>query len=181
VAEIGISQPSSLILQYSRLQRNYLWDVLLPDIGFPLGNVAGGIFQGLQGLAMTQYVQAVRFGDYDVEKSVMKYGPYRASFPGLLTVESATITFLKPMPDFISSYFYAWKNLMVDLDGLYHPKEDYQRTVYVRFLDSTGIAINRYKLIGCFPLKFPSYDLDYDNNHVTKFSVTLAIDKIEIQ
>jgi hypothetical protein len=181
VAKIGISQPSSLVLEYSRIQRNYLWDVLLPDINFPLGNLAGGILQGMQGLAMTQYVQAVRFGDYTVEKTMMKYGPYRASFPGLLTVESATITFLKPRPDFISSYFYAWKDLMVSRDGLYQPKNKYQKPVYIRFLDSTGVAINRYRLTGCFPLQFPSYNLDYDNNTVTKFSVTLAIDRIEIQ
>lgn len=181
MAQIGISQPSSLILQYSRLQRNYLWDVLLPDIGVSSGDQATGIFEGLQGLAMTQYVQGVRFGDYDVERTTMKYGAYRANFAGLLTVGEATITFLKPMPDFISSYFYSWKNLMVGKDGLYQPKNKYQKNVYVRFLDSTGIAINRYKLLGCFPIKFPSYDLDYENNLVTKFSVTLAVDKIEIQ
>ena len=173
MSEIGISQPTSLVLQYSRLQRNYLWDVLLPDIGLSVG--------GLQGLAMTQYVQSVRFGDYDIARTVMKFGPYRANFPGLLSVGDATITFLKPMPDFISSYFYAWKKLIVNDAGEYQPKADYQKNIYVRFLDSTGIAINRYKLTGCFPLKFPAYDLDYNNNEVTKFSVTLAVDKIEIQ
>lgn len=181
MVQIGISQPSSIVLQYSRLQRNYLWDVLLPDINSPIGGLAGGLFEGLQGLAMTQYVQGVRFGDYDVEKVITKYGPYRANFPGLLSVSSASITFLKPMPDFISSYFYAWKKLMVDDDGLYKPKNDYQKNVYIRFLDSTGLAINRYKLIGCFPTTFPAYDLDYNNNEVTKFSVTLSVDKIEIQ
>jgi hypothetical protein len=179
VAEIGISQPTSLVLQYSRLQRNYLWDVLLPDINF--GSQAGGLLEGLQGLAMTQYVQGVRFGDYNIERTVMKYGPYRANFPGLLTVPEVTITFLKPMPDFISSYFYSWKKLIVNDAGEYQPKGRYQKNVYVRFLDSTGIAINRYKLTGCFPLSFPSYDLDYNNNEVTKFSVTLAVDRIEIQ
>ena len=173
MAEIGISQPSSLVLQYSRLQRNYLWDVLLPDIGLAIG--------GLQGLAMTQYVQGVRFGDYDIERTVMKYGPYRANFPGLLSVGDVTITFLKPMPDFISSYFYAWKKLIVNDAGEYQSKNRYQKNIYVRFLDSTGIAINSYKLTGCFPTKFPTYDLDYDNNTVTKFSVTLAVDKIEIK
>ena len=70
---------------------------------------------------------------------------------------------------------------MIDADGLYRPKMDYQKNIYIRFLDSTGIAINRYKLLGCFPLKFPTYDLDYENNEVTKFDVTLAVDKIEIQ
>lgn len=181
MAQIGISQPSSLILQYSRLQRNYLWDVLLPDITTSLRDMAGGILEGFQGLAMTQYVQGVRFGDYDVERIVMKYGPYRANFPGLLTIGDVTLTFLKPMPDFISTYFYAWKKLIVGVDGMYRPKNDYQKNVYIRFLDSTGIAINRYKLTGCFPIKFPAYDLDYENNKVTTFSVTLAVDTLEIQ
>lgn len=181
MVQIGISQPSSLILRYSRLQRNYLWDVLLPDVSSPIGNLAGGLLEGVQGLAMTQYVQAVRFGDYDIEREVMKYGPIRASFPGLLTANDVTITFLKPMPDFISSYFYGWKQLIVDVNGLYQPKSKYQKNIYVRFLDATGIAINRYKLTGCFPLKFPTYDLDYENNTITKFSVTLSVDTIEIQ
>ena len=171
--QIGISQPTSLILQYSRLQRNYMWDVLLPDINMSIG--------GLQGLAMTQYVQGVSFGDYSIEKTMMKFGAYRANFPGLLTVDEMTITFLKPMPDFISSYFYSWKKLIVDDYGLYHPKSEYQKNIYVRFLDQTGVTINRYKLIGCFPIKFPSYNLDYENNEVSKFTVTFAVDKIEIQ
>jgi hypothetical protein len=178
---IGVSQPTSLVLQYSRLQRNYLWDVLLPDISNPLGKMFGGILEGVQGLAMTQYVQAVKFGDYDIAKNVMKYGPYQAKFPGLLDVGDVTITFLKPMPDFISGYFYSWKNLIVDDTGLYFPKNKYQKNVYVRFLDSTGLAINRYKLTGCFPVKFPSYNMDYKNNDVTQFDVTLAVDKIEIE
>lgn len=173
MVQIGISQPTSLILQYSRLQRSYLWDVLLPDIGMSIG--------GLQGLAMTQYVQGVSFGDYNIEKMQTKYGPYRASFAGLLAVDEAAITFLKPMPDFITSYFESWKKLIVDADGLYQPKNKYQKPIYIRFLDSTGLAINRYKLIGAFPLKFPSYDLDYENNEVTKFTVTFAFDKIERQ
>lgn len=181
MVQVGISQPSTIALQYSRFQRNYLWDVLLPDISFPMDEKPGGILEGFQGFAMSQYVQGVRFGDYDVERTMMKFGPYRASFPGLLTVGEVTITFLKPMPDFISSYFYSWKNLMVSPDGLYQPKNSYQKNIYVRFLDSTGIAINKYKLIGCFPLKFPAYDLDYDNNNVTKFNVVLSVDKIEIQ
>ena len=173
MVQIGISQPTSFVLQYSRLQRNYLWDVLLPDVGMSIG--------GLQGFAMTQYVQGVSFGDYNIEKTMMKFGPYRASFAGLLTVNEVAITFLKPMPDFISSYFNSWKKLILDKDGLYQPKNVYQKSIYIRFLDSTGIAINKYKLTGCFPLKFPSYELNYDNEEVTKFTVTFAVDQIEIQ
>ena len=132
MAVIGISQPSSIVLQYSRLQRNYLWDVLLPDINSPLAKipVVGKILEGVQGLAMTQYVQGVSFGDYDIEQTTMKYGAYQANFAGLLKANEVSITFLKPMPDFISSYFYAWKNLIVGSDGLYNPKNKYQKNIF---------------------------------------------------
>jgi hypothetical protein len=178
---IGISQPTTLALQYSRLQRNYLWDVLLPDIDFPIGEKLGGLLQGLQGFAMAQYVQGVRFGDYDVATTTMKYGPYQANFPGLLSVGKVTISFLKPMPDFISGYFYGWKKLMIDKNNLYVPKNKYQKNIYVRFLDATGLTINRYKLTGCFPVKFPGYNLNYEQDAVTIFDVELAVDKIEIE
>lgn len=181
MAIIGISQPSSLVLKYSRLQRNYLWDVLLPDINNTLSTATGGLLEGGQGLIMAQYVQGVKFGDYDVAKNTMKYGAYQANFPGLLTVGDVTITFLKPSPDFISGYFYTWKKLMVDGTGLYQVKSKYQKNVYVRYLDDTGLTINRYKLMGCFPIKLPSYSSDYNNNDVVKFDITLAVDKIEIE
>jgi len=169
---IGITQPTTFTLQYAKFQRNYLWDVLLPDIGVDLG--------GLVGFAMGQLVQSVSFGDYSiVDGPKMRFGPYEAHFAGLFTVPDIRMTFLKTFPDAVSSYFNAWKNLIIDANGIYSTKSNYQRTIYVRFVDMTGISMGQYKLIGCFPTIFPNYNLSYDDNKVTKVEVKFTVDAIE--
>ena len=169
---IGISQPTNFALRYARFQRNNLWDVLLPDIGFQLG--------GLVGFALSQFIQEVSFGDYDISKATtMRYGPYQASFASNFEVGQVTMKFIKTMPDIVSPYFNAWKNLIIGPDGLYNPKSKYQKTIYIRFIDSTGLAIGQYKLKGCFPVKFPAYNLSYGSNEVVKVEVQFKVDKIE--
>jgi len=168
-----VSQPTSFLLSKVRLQRNYLWDVNLPDIG--------GDSPGLGGMAVGQLVQSVQFGDYNVESPAnMRIGAFQAWFASLLTVQRVQMTFLKTMPDAVSAYFNAWKNLMIDKQGLFHPKNDYQKTLIIRFLDSTGVAVGKYKLIGCFPVTFPKYtNLSYEENSVTKIVIEFQVDKIE--
>jgi len=170
----GLSVPTDWLLTKARFQRNYLWDVLLPDIGMKAG--------GLIGFGLAQLVQTVEFGDYSIPNPIkMKYGPYEASFAGLLSVNRVGMTFLKTMPDAVAAYFSAWKKLIVDDQGLYHPKANYQKNIYIRFLDSTSVAIGRYKLIGCFPTSFPSYSLNYKDNEVTTVKVEFSIDKLEYE
>ena len=170
----GVSVPVDWILGKARFQRNYLWDVLLPDIGVGAG--------GLMGFGLAQLVREVQFGDYSIASpSTMRVGPYQANFAGLLTVDKIRITFVKTMPDAVSAYINAWKNLIVDKEGLFQVKSKYQKDIYVRFLDSTGIAMGRYKLIGCFPTKFPEYNLNYGNEELTLVRVEFTVDKIEYE
>jgi len=168
-----ISQPTAHLFSKVRFQRNYLWDVALPDIGADLS--------GLGGLAVGELIQSVQFGDYNVENpATMRIGAFQTWFASLLTVRRVQMTFLKTMPDIVSAYFNAWKNLMVDKQGLFHPKDDYQQTVIIRFLDATGVAFGKYKLIGCFPVTFPKYtNLSYEENSITKVVIEFQVDKIE--
>jgi hypothetical protein len=170
----GLSNPFVQPLTYLRYQRNYMWDVLLPDVGINLG--------GLAGFGVAQLVQEVSFGDYSItEASIMRYGPYQASFAGLFTVTPIKMTFLKMMPDMVSAYFNAWKGLIIDQNGLYYPKSHYQKTIYVRFNDQSSIAIGQYKFIGAYPTKYPDYSLSYDSNKVTTVNVEFTVDKIEYE
>ena len=169
---IGISQPTNFALKYARFQRSYLWDVLLPDIGFQMG--------GLVGFALSQFIQEISFGDYNITNpTTMRYGPYQASFAANFDVGKVKMTFLKTMPDIVSPYFNSWKNLIIGPDGLYNAKTKYQKTIYIRFMDSTGMTIGQYKLLSCFPVTFPSYDLSMSKNEVVKVSVEFQCDKIE--
>lgn len=169
---IGISQPSSIILGAARFQRDYLWDIILPDIG---------ILGGLIGFTLGQLVQTVSFGDYNLETSTMRFGPYGSHFAGTLEIEKVQMTFLKTVPDVITAYFGAWKNMIMSSNGTYYPKNNYARTIYIRFNDSTGLAIGQYKLLGAFPIAFPSYNLSYDSEKAVHVEIEFQIDRIESQ
>ena len=153
-------------------QRNYLWEVILPDVGSDTG--------GLQGFELGRLAQEVFFGNYSMPNiNTMRVGPYQANFAGLLTVPNVRITFLQPSPDFLTDYITSWKSLIVDSSGLFQPKSNYQKNIYVRFLDTDGGVLGQYKLIGCFPMTYPSYNLDYGSNKITNYFVEFAVDKIE--
>jgi hypothetical protein len=175
----GVSVPVDWILGKARFQRNYLWDVLLPDISETIGGIPTG---GLIGFGLAQLVRDVQFGDYSMDAaSTMRVGPYQAHFAGMLTVDKIRITFVKTMPDAVSAYINAWKDLIVDKQGLFKMKSNYQKDIYVRFLDSTGIAFGRYKLTGCFPVTFPKYNLNYTNEDLTTVAIEFSVDKIEYE
>lgn len=188
----GIHIPNDQLLSRVRFQRSYLWDVLLPDITSRMfrgaipngpGGQAGIPTFGLIGFALAQLVRNVQFGDYSMNDIItMRAGPYQAHFAGLLTVNDIIITFNKTAPDAVSTYINEWKKLMVDpVTGLFLPKSSYQKTIYIRFLYSEGLAIGRYKFIGCFPRIFPRYSMDYDNDLITTTQVTFAVDKVEYE
>jgi len=155
-----------------QFQRNYLWDVQLPT----------DILRGFQSPdAIEQLVQSVQFGDYSIDSPVMmRIGAYQAFFANMLVVQKVQMSFLKTSPDIVSDFFTAWKLLIVDANGLFQPKNKYQRDISIRFLDSDGTAFGVYTLIGAFPTKFPQYtDLSYDQNSVTKVNIEFTVDKIK--
>lgn len=157
-----------------QFQRNYLWDVQLP------ANILSGFTSPDD---IEQLVQGVQFGDYSIDSPVvMRVGTYQAYFANMLTVDKVRMTFLKTVPDIVSDYFNAWKLLIVDSSGLFQPKNNYQRNIKIRFLDSTGAAFGVYTLIGAFPTKFPQYqNLDYNENTLTKIYIEFTVDKIEYE
>ena len=155
----------------ANFQRDYLWEVLLPPL-------AG--FDTSQVLQLETLIQSVRFGDYSVDSpSMMRVGPYQSWFVGLLSVQTIKMTFLKTNPDLVAPYFYAWRQLMVDNTGLFQPKSNYQKNIYIRFLDTDGTASGQYKCVGCFPTTFPQYNLDYGSNKIVQIEPIFNVDKIE--
>ena len=92
---VGVDVPVDWLLSKARFQRNYLWDVILPDILQKPGQGAtvGG---SLIGFGLSQLIQKISFGDYSIGTSnKMRYGPYEATFAGLFEVDKIKITFLK--------------------------------------------------------------------------------------
>ena len=167
---IGISQPTTFPLIYARFQRSYSWDVLLPDISI-----------GFSGIIISQLVQSVSFGDYNISTNSMKNGPFEFKYVGLMGVNNVKMTLLKTMPDIVTPYFNSWKELIVDKKGLYQVKSKYAKSIAIRFLDSTGLAVGKYKLTGCFPTTFPAYSLNYNEEKVTTVDIDFSVDKVEYQ
>jgi len=149
------------------LQRAYMWELMLPDIG------------GISGLFVSTFCQDIKFGDYGMEDvSSLKYGAFRAKYAGSLDIPDLTLTFLRPVPDQVTSYFYAWSRLIVTDEGYYNPKGNYARSLYVYLYDTTGAITNKIQLVGCFPKDLPGWDFSYESETISKISVTISVDRM---
>ncbi len=151
------------------LQRSYNWQLIMPhDI------------RGLIGILVSQYCQEVRFGDYSItEISSIRYGPYRRFYAGLQEINTVTLSFLVPVDNSVTSYFYGWHELIVDKEGYYHPKNNYKRDIYVMLYDRTGIESVKFKLKGTFPRTKPRFTLSYDSESVSILTIDMSVDSIE--
>lgn len=162
---MGLIQP---LLSNVHFQRTYMWELVLPMIGF------------MPGVLLCPLAQNISFGDYSFETDAStRFGAFEAKYPGILKIDEMELTFLKAVPDIVTTYFTMWRKLMVSPSGLYSPKNKYAKTIYLIFLDTTGLPVNRYKFTGVFPKSLPKYSLDYNTEEVTKIKINLSVDKVE--
>lgn len=155
----------------THVQRAYTWDFFLPD----LWNVL------VSGIVVSKYCQSVRLRQYDIgEVLELKAGIFKKHFPGLLTIDAISATFICPVPDLVTLYFSKWKSLIVDKKGRYQTASKYKKDAYVILYDRSGIPSNVIRLIGLFPIKFPAFDLDYGKEDVVKFDIEFRVDQVEM-
>lgn len=153
------------------LQRTYNWQLIMPHN-----------FRGNIGFLVSQYCQDVRFGDYSMrELSKMRYGPYQRSYPGLQDIDSAILTFLVPVDNSVYDYFYSWNELIVDVHGHYHPKNEYKKNIYVILYDRTGVQSTKFVLKGAFPKMKPKLVLSYASEGITTLTMELSVDYIGVE
>lgn len=166
-------------------QRNYMWDVLLPDLGGGLGLSILGIqlpkgFSAPVGILVSRYCQEVKFGQYGVTELVeMKKGGKLEKFAGLRNIDKITLTFLKPVPDVVSYYFYRWRQLVCNDKGYYGVKSAYAKTMRMILYDVTGISTAWFKAVNTFPLSAPVYSMDYTNEKLLTLSMEFSVDDVE--
>lgn len=153
------------------LQRSYEWQLLLPHD-----------FGGIVGLGVSRYCEDIEFGDYHItEISTMKHGAFQRFYAGVHTIDVVTLTFLKPIDNSVSDYFYAWYNDMIDENGFYSPKSRYKRDIFAVLYDRTGIESVKFKLMGAFPLsRVPRIRASWASEGVLRVSVRLSVDDIEM-
>jgi hypothetical protein len=160
------------------IQRQYNFEVILPDIWDKgLATIATGWFIG-------KYVQAISFGQYNIEEiSEMLTGPTKKFFPERMNIGSPKLTFVTPVPDVVTFYLQSWKGLIIDdrkdKKGFYFPSNHYKKNIYIILFDRTGIPSNVITLKGAFPITFPAYNLDYKAEDNVMFDIEFRIDSID--
>jgi hypothetical protein len=175
-AQTGTAQFSGLVAtnidvlaKRWKLQRRYLWEVILPDV------------DGLPGIDVSQYCQDVKFGEYKMEDvAKMRYGAFQKGYAGFFAIDTVSISFLCPIPDLVGEYLRSWKSLIIDERGFYYPKIQYAKVVYVRLYDRDGTISGSFRLAGVFPKTFPAYDLSYEGEDLVKFDIDFNVDRIYV-
>lgn len=164
------------------LQRDYMWDVKLPELGAST-NIFGIPIGASTLVDIGKFVQDIDFGDYNMKSTnEMQTGAYKNKFAGVLDVDDITMTFLRPVPDVVTPYFQKWRSLMVTSgfgSGLFYPKGNYAKTIYIYMLGVDNLITGTFKCVGCFPTKLPNYKLNYKGEGVLSFPVTFNVDRIE--
>jgi len=156
-------------------QRAYNWEVLFPDIrGIPfIGNI--------EGYAVSKFCQNASFGQYNIGQTTeVKEGVEQAFFADLLSLETASFTFICPVPDNVMFYFTSWKSLIVDKRGHYSPANKYKKTITVILYDRSGLPSNFIRLEKAFPIKYPAYSLTYAGEELVRYDVDVKFDKISM-
>lgn len=121
----------------------------------------------------------MKFGDYSITTiSTIRYGGFVKGYAGFFDIENAQAEFLNPIPDIVSAYFLGWRKLIMNDQGLYYPKMNYAKTIYVQMYDRDGSVSAKYKLTGVFPKTYPKVDLDYSTDDIHKFNIEFHVDRV---
>lgn len=156
-------------LTYQKFQRDYMWEVLFPDIGQFRGDIVGKL------------CQSADFGEYSMEGPfVMRKGAITAKFPSKFNIKNATFKFLLTADKYIVGYIGAWRQKIVSDKGLFEGnKNQYARRILVNFLNQDGAINTTATLLRTFPTNFPSYSLNYDGNSALMVTVGFSVDDVE--
>lgn len=158
--------PQQAVLR-TKLQRDYLWEIYLPDI------------LGIPGLIIGQLCQDITVGEYSMEELVqMRSGAFRTKYAGFFEIPHVTATFLKPIPEMVSTYFHAWRSLIVSDDGLYYPKSNYAREMTISLFDDNSLPVYNLRMVGVFPKVFPSYKMSYKSESVMEHQIEFNVDRL---
>lgn len=154
-----------------RPQRDNLWDFVLPDIKSGVHTISG--------IDVMKYCQQVKFKPYKIkDKHVIKYGPFQRSYPGALSVDNISATFICSTPDIVGVYLRSWLNAVVDERGFYSPKINYVRKASVVLYNKSGQINTQFDLNGLFPLSVGNYDLAYSGTSYVKYEVEFSVDTV---
>ena len=171
-------QNTSLLSQLSSLQRNYQWDVILPNVQGTDGN-------NWIGTEISPFIQSVSFGEYSMDDvSPIRHGALKAHSAGVFSIQSVSMEFLTDTTGLVLGYFESWRSLIYDSTNLfYYPKVNYVNggqgnpPCIITFYDTEGNSVYQWTLGNIFPKSFPSFKLNYENE-IMKFPIEFSVDFI---
>ena len=152
------------------LQREYNWQLMMP---FNL--------KGILGVFISQYCQDATFpGGYSMsELSSIRYGAQQRFYAGLQEIGTVNLSFIMPTDNTVFDFFKAWRELVIDANGYYHPKADYKKDIYLLLYDRTGIQSGKFTLKGVFPKTNPPIEVSYQKEGVLRWGLELSVDRVE--
>jgi hypothetical protein len=169
---------SADVLRPWEFQRDYMWDVRLPELGAST-NIFGIPIGASTLVDVGRFCQSIDFGDYDMQSlNTMQAGAYTNKFASMLSIKDIDMTFLRPSPDVVTPYFQKWRSLAVK-NSVFYPKKNYAKTIYIYMLGVDNMIAGTFKCVGCFPTQMPSYKLDYKGDNVLTFPIKFSVDRIE--
>lgn len=71
--------------------------------------------------------------------------------------------------------------MIVDSAGLFQVKNNYAKSVYIRFLNEAGVVTSQFECVGSFPIIYAYYNLNYKASTLAETQIQFAVDKIEYQ
>ena len=146
-----------------QLQRNYMWDVILPDFG-----------------EISTRVLAIDFAGAEfVTVDSMNMGPRLRKEPGKYQVPNIRLSMLEDEFGSVWDYMLNWWKAILPDGNSYSPQKVYKENLSFNLLSTYGVKRKEFKAKGCFPVAQPIYNMSYGDNKVTVVDVRLSVDDIE--
>ena len=150
-----------------QLQRNYMWQVILPDDN---GNISARVL-------------AVDFSGAEFTSiNSMNMGPRLRKEPGKYQVPNLRLSILEDENGLVWDYMINWwTKILPDTTGslgFYAPQSVYKRKVAFHFLSTFGVKRKEFTAMGCFPIAQPVYNMAYGDNKVTVIDIRLSVDEV---
>jgi len=153
-----------------QLQRNYMWQVILPD---ETGSDS----------TISSRVLAVDFSGAEFSSiNSMNMGPRLRKEPGKYQVPNLRLSILEDENGLVWDYMINWwSKILPDSTGslgVYAPQSMYKRKVAFHFLSTFGVKRKEFTAMGCFPIAQPVYNMSYGDNKLTVIDIRVSVDEV---
>lgn len=172
--------------RYTEYQRTYNWEVF-----FPFDFAGGDMLSNAAGFVIGKYCVGVRFGQYNMKDvTSLEIGTRKEHYPGTFALDTVSFLFLHTVPDVVSRYIHAWRRKIVgsfyesegsvQLGSRYGLPYEYKRPIFIMLYSQQGIRNQKIKLKGAFPVSYPSFDLNYNDENVNLIRVDFQVDTVDM-